>query len=55
MRSATRLVVTTLLIVTPTLQFKTPLDQGKVPKGYYMLFILTPQGVPSVAEWVQFQ
>ena len=22
------------------------------PPGYYMLFILTPDGIPSVAKWV---
>jgi hypothetical protein len=22
------------------------------PPGYYMLFVLTPDGVPSVAKWV---
>jgi hypothetical protein len=22
------------------------------PVGYYMLFVLTPQGVPSKAKWV---
>jgi len=43
------------LAVTPTtggFQATAP-PSGKVaPPGHYMLFVLTPDGIPSVAEWV---
>ena len=29
-----------------------PPDARVAPPGYYMLFVLTPDGVPSVASWV---
>ena len=29
-----------------------PTNANEVPDGYYMLFIVNSQGVPSVASWV---
>lgn len=35
------------------LNMKTPTARGAAPPGYYMLFVLSRTGKPSVAEWVQ--
>ena len=36
------------------LTFKVPAaNKNLVPKGYYMVFLVTDQGVPSEAAWVQ--
>ncbi|MFD8754723.1 galactose oxidase-like domain-containing protein [Kitasatospora sp. NPDC059577] len=35
------------------LQFQAPPDAKAAPPGWYMLFLLSDQGVPSVAQWVQ--
>ena len=32
---------------------KSPPSAAVAPPGYYMLFLLNAQGVPSVASWVQ--
>ena len=36
------------------LTVKAPPSYGVAPPGYYMLFLLNSQGVPSVAKWVRF-
>jgi hypothetical protein len=36
------------------LTLKGPPDSKVAPPGYYMLFLLTSQGVPSVAKFIQF-
>ncbi|MFJ3788313.1 galactose oxidase-like domain-containing protein [Kitasatospora sp. NPDC090091] len=35
------------------LEFQAPPDAKAAPPGWYMLFLLNDQGVPSVAQWVQ--
>ncbi|MQS12076.1 DUF1929 domain-containing protein [Streptomyces kaniharaensis] len=35
------------------LQLQAPPDAKAAPPGWYMLFLLNDQGVPSVAQWVQ--
>ena len=30
-------------------------SENRAPKGYYMMFLVTNAGVPSVAHWVQLQ
>ena len=30
----------------------TPTDEREAPRGIYMLWLVTNQGVPSVAQWV---
>ena len=30
-----------------------PVDENHAPVGYYMLFLVNDQGVPSMAEWIQ--
>ena len=35
------------------LNMKTPADPAVAPPGYYMLFVTSPTGKPSVAEWVK--
>lgn len=37
------------------LEVRTPPSPGVAPPGYYMLFVLTDEGVPSVAKWVQLR
>jgi hypothetical protein len=32
-----------------------PPSNNVAPAGYYMLFVLNPDGVPSVASWVQMK
>ncbi len=36
-----------------TLRFHAPANSRKAPPGYYMLFLLSDQGVPSKAAWVK--
>lgn len=36
-----------------TIQVQTPANSKVAPRVYYMLFALTNQGVPSMAEWVR--
>ncbi len=36
-----------------TLKVASPPNAGVAPPGYYMLFVLTEKGVPSVAEWIR--
>ncbi len=36
-----------------TLMIDVPTNNYVLPRGYYMLFLLTDQGVPSVAAWVR--
>ncbi|MEU6232458.1 galactose oxidase early set domain-containing protein [Kitasatospora sp. NPDC047058] len=35
------------------LEFQAPPDAKAAPPGWYMLFLLDDQGVPSVAQWIQ--
>ena len=35
------------------LQVQMPAPSYVVPRGYYMLFLVSSQGVPSVATWVK--
>ncbi|MER7704781.1 galactose oxidase early set domain-containing protein [Kitasatospora sp. NPDC097605] len=35
------------------LEFQAPPDAKAAPPGWYMLFLLNDQGVPSVAKWIQ--
>ncbi len=35
------------------LEFQAPPDAKAAPPGWYMLFLLSDQGVPSVAQWIQ--
>ncbi|MFI9363568.1 galactose oxidase-like domain-containing protein [Kitasatospora sp. NPDC053057] len=35
------------------LEFQAPPDTKAAPPGWYMLFLLSDKGVPSVAQWVQ--
>jgi hypothetical protein len=37
------------------IRFQAPPDGGVAPPGFYMLFIVTREGVPSVASWVQLE
>ena len=30
-------------------------SENRAPKGYYMMFLVTNAGVPSVAHWVKLQ
>ena len=32
-----------------------PANQYAVPAGYYMLFLVSDEGTPSVARWVRVQ
>jgi len=32
-----------------------PADSNLVPAGYYMIFLVSNAGVPSVARWVKLQ
>lgn len=41
--------------VEETLQVQAPPNSNYAPKGYYMLFVVTNTGVPSVASWVLLQ
>lgn len=34
-------------------QLKTPIDDKVCPHGFYMLFVVTNHGIPSVATWVR--
>jgi hypothetical protein len=36
----------------PSVQFQVPTNRNKLPMGYYMLFLVTNVGVPSVAQFV---
>jgi hypothetical protein len=47
-----RLVGMTFTIQPGTLQVKAPANGNLAPPGYYLLFILNAQGVPSVARFV---
>ena len=38
-----------------TIEFRMPPNSRYAPKGWYMLFLVSNQGVPSVASWVQLQ
>lgn len=38
-----------------TLQVKSPIDRNQAPPGWYMLFIVTSNGIPSVAPMVLLQ
>jgi len=38
-----------------SLKFYTPTDSRAAPRGYYMLFLLTDAGIPSVASWIKLQ
>ncbi|MDA0668158.1 MAG: DUF1929 domain-containing protein [Planctomycetota bacterium] len=35
-----------------SVSFTLPTDPNLAPQGYYMLFAISPQGVPSLADWV---
>jgi len=37
------------------IQVKTPPNSRFAPRGFYMLFALTGDGVPSVAQWVKLE
>jgi hypothetical protein len=38
---------------TITFQTSAPFDKNHAPPGYYMLFLVTNTGVPSLASWVR--
>lgn len=38
---------------TSTITFAMPKDASLAPPGYYMMFFLSPDGVPSIASWVR--
>ncbi len=40
---------------TITFQTSAPFDKNHAPPGYYMLFVVTNTGIPSLATWVQVQ
>jgi len=40
-------------LTATTLDVQGPLDSAHAPPGFYMLFLVSAAGVPSVAEWVQ--
>ena len=40
---------------TDTLQVTVPSSSNVLPRGHYMLFVVSTQGVPSEATWVQIQ
>ncbi len=42
-------------IITPGLIVKAPADGNLAPPGYYMLFLISDAGVPSVAKYVRLQ
>ena len=37
------------------LQAKIPDNRNLAPPGFYMVFLVNQQGVPSVAKWVHLQ
>ena len=51
--SEQRLIYTQFTKGSGTLTVFSPTSQGAAPPGYYMLFILNAQGVPSVAKFIQ--
>jgi hypothetical protein len=46
--------ITTTEATTFWLNVKLPGSKSVIPPGWYMLFILNDEGVPSVAEMIQF-
>lgn len=38
-----------------SLRLQAPPSANDVPPGYYMLFLLDENGVPSAAKWVSFR
>ncbi len=38
-----------------SITFNTPPDRFTVPRGWYMLFMVSTNGIPSVARWVNLQ
>lgn len=51
-----RYVELPIISQTPTeVSFLSPLDSKHAPRGFYMLFLVTTDGVPSVAVWVWLQ
>ena len=40
---------------TNTITLKGPLNGNVAPPGYYMLFLLSNQGVPSVSKFIKLQ
>ncbi|MBI5711009.1 MAG: DUF1929 domain-containing protein [Candidatus Eisenbacteria bacterium] len=38
---------------SPCLRFRAPASASNAPPGDYLLFVLSPQNVPSIAEWVR--
>ncbi|MFN0148825.1 MAG: galactose oxidase-like domain-containing protein [Dehalococcoidia bacterium] len=50
-----RSVPLTLTAGTNSVQLTAPLNANLAPPGYYMLFIVDTNGVPSVASWVKVQ
>ncbi len=53
---ATRLIDLTSVSATPrSLTVVAPPDANHAPPGYYMVFLLSDAGVPSVAGWIRLQ
>ncbi len=50
---AQRSISLDLTAQTDGLTLRSPLNATVAPPGYYMLFLLNPDGVPSVASWVK--
>ena len=51
--STQRLVDVPFTVTPPDrLRATIPDDRGAAPPGWYMLFLINTQGVPSVASWV---
>jgi hypothetical protein len=38
-----------------TLQVSAPVDGAAAPPGYYMMFVVDEEGVPSEASWVRVE
>ena len=36
----------------PSIQFQVPTNRNKLPMGYFMMFLVTNVGVPSVGKFV---
>ena len=47
-----RTVALQLTVAKGALRLTLPQSQALVPQGYYMLFLVNNQGVPSIAKWV---
>ncbi len=48
-----RSVALTVSRTAQGLRLTIPREEGLVPSGWYMLFLVTAKGTPSVAQWVQ--